>query len=426
MAPRLRMGGYFAFALPESIPDAIRKTEALFNLALNNDPRELDEPPVVGTSWGEVPSALPERIRLLDELAGKPNDENAVNHRRAALALDEHLREIHKRWDTLRHDVWDALRDAELLASERLYHYLIANLGIVREERARYKADRNFTVAEMWKASRRLHEKRKTWQVEELKTAATVVDAVAVILVLGAVLGSIDRNDLFMDARAEREMAFAAGLQAEAQLQLLDGVTGYLKALREEAAKFPVLLIMDHEEEYRWPQDAKAEAFEALDDAEEAIADLCRTGVNSTTMPDTRVEKLTGMAERIAGGSKVAVWKLPFFIDQALNDMPVRDANVVRRMRRFAAELKRDDAIQAGIILGGVDVAMVAAPLAGPVGVGVAFIWAIIALARSIHEYSQLATLYKASINPAVLLLADEHDPASKMGIVFDILGLWV
>lgn len=424
MAPRLRMGGYFAFPLPESIPDTIRKTEALFNLALNNDPHELDEPPVVDTSWGEVPTALPERIHLLEELAKRPNDEKAVNRRRAALVLDEHLREIHERWDTCRHDVWDALRDAELLASERLYHYLIANLAIVREERARYKADRNFTVAEMWKASRRLHEKRKTWQVEELKTAATVVDAVALVLVLGAVLGSIDRNDLLMDARAEREMAYAAGLQAEAQLQLLEGVTGYLKALREEAARFPVLLIMDHEEEYRWPQYAKAEAFEVLDDAEEAIADLCRTGVNSTTMRETRVEKLTEMAERIAGGSKVSVWKLPFFIDQALNDMPVRDANVVRRMRRFAA--KDSDSIQASIILGGVDVAMVAAPLAGPVGVGVAFIWAIIALARSIHEYSQLTTLYKASINPAVLLLADEHDPASKIGIVFDILGLWV
>ena len=426
MAPRLRMGGYFAFPLPEAVPDAIRKTYALFNLALDNDPRELDEPPVVETSWGEVPASTFKRNRLLDELAKKPNNENAVNHRRAALALDKHLRAIELGWDTRRHQVWDALRDAELLASERLYHYLITNLAIVREERARYKADRNFTVAEMWKASKRLHEKRKTWQVEELKTAATVVDAVAIILVLGAVLGSVDRNDLLMDAQAEREMAFAAGLQAEAQIQLLEGVTGYLKALREEAAKFPVLLIMDHREEYHWPQDARAEAFDVLDDAEEAIAELCRAGVNSTTVPESRVEKLTGMAERIAGGSKVAVWKLPFFIDQALSDMPVRDANIVRRMRRFAAEVERGDSIQAGIILGGVDVAMVAAPLAGPVGVGVAFIWAIIALARSIHEYSQLASLYKASINPAVLLLADEHDPASKIGIVFDILGLWV
>ena len=56
-----------------------------------------------------------------------------------------------------------------------------------------------------------------------------------------------------------------------------------------------------------------------------------------------------------------------------------------------------------------------------------AFLWAVVTLARSVHEYEQLQTLFAASIDPAVLLLADdEHDPASTLSVFFDLLGLWV
>lgn len=423
MDPILRMGGYFAFPLPENLDAAMRKMDALFDLALDNDPRELDKPPTIRTLWGDVPVGVSQRYKMLEKLAQKPNDEKAVNLRRAAVALERHVRTIDLGWDRRRHEVWAALRDAELLASERLYHYLMANLAVVRAERARYQANPDF--AELWKSARRVYEARKVARVGALKREAFVVDLVAALLVLDAIGGSIGRNELLMDPQAQKEIADAAELSSVKSIEVLEGVTAYLKAVRQEAATFPVLLIMDHSVGHT-VADFMTNVFEALDKAEGAIANLCRTGVNSETVPDSRVANLSDMAERIAAGSIVTVWKLPFFIDHALNDMSMRDANIVRRMRRFAGEVERGDSIQAGIMLGGVDVAMMGAALAGPVGVGVAFIWAVTALARSVHEYTQLQDLFEASISPEVLLLGVEHETASKLGVVFDILGLLV
>jgi hypothetical protein len=421
----LCLGGFFAFPLPEKVPDAIRKTQALFELAMDNDPRELDEPPVVKTHFGGLPVGKEARCKLLEELARRPEDAEAVKLRRAAVELEEHMDWIHKAWVSRRREVWEALREAELLASERFYRYLMANLEVVRRERERYERDANFTVSELWKAAARVHEAREKFEVDELKTAAGVIDGVALLVTLGAIAGSIVRGDL-IDDLARRQVAQASWFQGIARRQLMESVTEYLTVLRKEAERFPVLFVMDHRNVQRVAEQQKEDVLEQLKQAEDAISELCREGVNATTVSESFEDKLADMAERIADGSRICVWKLPFFIDQAMDDMSPREANAVRCMRGFAAEVESGNAIRNGIILGSVEVAMLVAVFAGPVGVGVALMWAVTRLMRTVHEYDQLDALFKASLDRSFLLPESEHDPASKMWIIFDVLGLLV
>lgn len=423
---RIRLGSSFAFALPPTSLEAMHVTEKLFNLVLDFDPRQIDRPPIIETRYGDLPVGQVERDLLLQRLAARPDDDRALNLRRAAVELEEYAEWIHRKWDSLRRRVWEVLHQAEIDASEYLYRYLMANLAIIHRERDKYRRGGDQIMVDVWKVLHRVQQARLRWQVDELKRTATIVDGVALLLTLNAIVDSVKRNDLTIDAQARKEMAHAAGLQAEAHRQMMEGVVEYLTTLREEALRFPVLLVLDHTDVIT-VTGVRGRVFAALDAAEKAIGELCRTAVNAGTIPEYRVGSLTDMAGDIAAGSRVTVWKLPFFLDRAISDMPPKDGNIVRRMRQFAGEVERGNAIKHGIMLGGIDAAMLAAPLAGPVGVGVALMWAAMHLARSIHEYSQLTSLFKASIDRSVLLMGDaEHDPASTLNIVFDILGLWV
>lgn len=420
---RLSMGP-FVFPLPAKVPDAIKKTQKLFNLMLDFDPVQLDEPPLVRTRYGDL-SVMPwARLKEAERVAAV-DPQAARGLRQAEVQLKDHLHWIFEAWNVSRTSIWEAVLAAEQLAAEQLYRYLMANLAMVADERDRYQRPSPGPRDLMWEASRRVNAARDRANVDELKTASIVVDGVALALTLRAILGSIDRGDLFMDARAREQLAFAAGLQSEAQRQLSEGVVEYLTVLRKEAEEFPSLLILDHSERFEDADEAIVAVFKALDRAEDAIGGLCRSAVNARTIRET-LSQVTDLVEDIAGASRVSVWKLPFFLDRGLGEMLPRDANLVRRIRRAAAEAERGNAIAHAIALGGMDVAMMAVAVAGPVGVGTAFLWAVATLGRTLHEYDQLMHLYQASVDPSLLLLGEEHGPASKLGIVFDVLGLWV
>lgn len=425
MDARISMGP-FAFPLPANVTDAIGKTDKLFNLMLDFDPVQLDEPPVVRTRYGDLSVVRLARSKEVERVAAT-DPEAARALRQAEAQLKDHLDWIFEAWNASRTRIWEAVAAAEQLAAEQLYRYLMANLAMVADERDRYRRPSPGPGPRdlMWVASRRVQAARERANVDELKTASIVVDGVALALTVRAIVGSIDRGDLFMDAQAREQLAYAAGLQSEAQRQLSQGVTEYLTVLRKEAEEFPSLLILDHSDPFEDEDEAMAAVSEALDRAAEAIGGLCRSAVNGRTIRET-LSQVTDLVEDIAGASRVSVWKLPFFLDRGLGEMSPRDANLVRRIRRAAAEAERGSAIAHAIALGGMDVAMMAAAVTGPVGVGTAFLWAVATLGRTLHEYSQLTDLYRASIDPSLLLLGEEHGPASQLGIVFDVLGLWV
>jgi hypothetical protein len=55
--------------------------------------------------------------------------------------------------------------------------------------------------------------------------------------------------------------------------------------------------------------------------------------------------------------------------------------------------------------------------------VGVALVWGVLSLIQEIHDYQQMQTLFRATIDPQMLLLGLEHEPASKLSVLLALLG---
>jgi proline racemase len=219
-------------------------------------------------------------------------------------------------------------------------------------------------------------------------------------------------------------------MSQEARTHTVEALAKYMETVRTEAEKHPVVLLLDHPDVENVSFNLFAKAVDdALRKCEKAVEKLMQGGVNQETFGTARRYQdlsFTGMAAQIANSSRVSVWKVPFFMERALLVQPVRQANVVRRMMEYAAEVEGQGAIRMNLAFMGTDTAMMVAPAAGYIGVALALTWAIISLGRSIHEYTQLSDLYEASIDPAVQLLGDEHGPASKLWVVLDLFGLIV
>jgi len=431
--------GPFVRPLPGDVTGTIDVTAALMELALEFDPRLLDQFPILETSFGQIPVPYMKRCTFLESTARESEDSSKTKAKdllRAAASLEGRLRVIEEYYELRRDVIWQGLRDAEWAAADLLGGYLMANLSRAREERDRYLDPRGVPLVSsddfkgLRDAVRRVAARRQSVNLDLIKREQTVVECLALGLMVNAVAGSINRLDFTMDAKAWAELAYAMQLSEEARTHTVETTAQYLQTLRTEAARYPVILLVDHAAVAHISFNLFAKALaEVLNDCEDAIGNLMETGANSETFKNARTFddlSFTGMAAKMAESSRTSVWKLPFFMERALLAQPTSQANVVRRMMRYAADVEGDGAIGRNLGLMGMDTAMMAAPAAGYVGVALALAWAIVALGRSIHEYDQLTELYKASIDPAAQLLGDEHGPASKMWVVLDLFGLIV
>jgi hypothetical protein len=399
----------------------------------------LDQFPTLETAFGNIPVVYLQRCAFLETTArdaADPTKTKAKSLLRAAATLEERLRLIEQFFELRRQVIWQGLRDAEWAAADLLGSYLIANLSKAQEERERYLYPggapriRSDDFNELRAAVKRIAARRRSVDLDAIKREQTVVECLALGLMANAVAGSINRLDFTMDSQAWAELASAMQMSQEARTHTVEALAKYMETVRTEAEKHPVVLLLDHPEVENASFNLFAQAVdEALRNCEKAVDNLMKNGVNQETFGSARTYKdlsFTGMAEKIAGSSRVSVWKLPFFMERALLVQPVRQANVVRRMMEYAAEVEGNGALRMNLAFMGTDTAMMVAPAAGFIGVALALTWAIISLGRSIHEYTQLSDLYQASIDPAVQLLGDEHGPASKLWVVLDLFGLIV
>jgi hypothetical protein len=419
----VRIGQSLGFDLPESVTAAIKTTHALFDLAMDFDPRELSQAPVVDTAYGELPVVRGARCVFLEKIAKQSGDERANRLLRAAAQLDEHLEWIHRAWDWRRREVWRSLREAELIAAQKYFSYLVTNLGVVRQEKPRYARDKS-TIRNLWAAALRVNAVRERVQVDTLKLSGVISGFAALGLTIWAIAGSVKRGDLTIDDRAQSQMDQATNEHQSEARKIAAQVEEYLKVLRHEAETFPVLLVMDHSSRYTYYEEAQQEALEALDAAEVALAELCEDGAGEVVVPDWRPAAPEDVAERIARSNMLSVWKMPFFMDAALLELPPRRANTVRRMRRFAADIDSKKQVASAIMSGGADTASLFATLAGPIGISMAVMWGMVGVLEAGHDHAQLRKLFSASLSPNELLRGGDHDPPSKAGVVLSLLGL--
>jgi hypothetical protein len=245
-----------------------------------------------------------------------------------------------------------------------------------------------------------------------------------------AVASSLQRGAVQLDGTAWKQIAYATQLQTEAALHTAEATTAYLQVLRREARDHPILLILEHR---RLTHAVVTEVARAIDDAveeaEKAIASIRVHGANQAAVPEQRRAQdltCTGLAQRLSAADALSVWKLPFFVERALLELPPAEAVEVVSLMEISAELAGGAALKQSLSLFGIDTATMLAPAAGPVGIGLALAWALFTLGKSIQEYRQLSALYHATLDPAILLRGLDHEDASRTGIIMDLFGLLV
>lgn len=441
IAPELRVGAFLQ-PLPPTHEGTVRLARAMMSLAAEVSLALLDGPPVLETAFGRIPVLMIDRCKLLGQLARLAPDAEGGKARqrlKAGEVLNDLLKPVEILWEERRAAVWMALREAEWAAADRLSVYLAANRRTARMERERYlytnaphptprATDPDFVG--LRDAVSKVAAARRSADLDAIKTEQSVVEAVSVALTVVAVAGALDRRWFALDPQAWKEIAEATQMADRARLHTAQAVARYLQVLRREANTYPVLLVLDHRRLVHAKMGPFARALdEALTAAEKAITSLRGSAVNAETIPDMRRPQdvtMTGLAERVAGAGKVSVWKLPFFIEQAILGLPAQDANHVLQIMELAAELEEGNAIKNNLKLFGVEAAMMVAPLTGFVGVALALAWALASLGRTVYEYQQMSDLFEASLEPALLLRGDEHGRASHVAILFDLLGLFV
>jgi hypothetical protein len=251
--------------------------------------------------------------------------------------------------------------------------------------------------------------------------------AVTAIAVADAVL---NRGAVTLDRQAWQLIDGAARLSTEAARHQAEAMTKYITVLRREARRHPVLLILDHERlTGSTVLDVGRLVDEALSEAEVALTRLRVASVNTQAIPAQRRPQdltMTGLAERLTASDRVSVWKLPFFLEGALLEMPPAQALEIRRVMELAARTAEGREIAQSLSLLGINSAAMLAPSAGPVGIGLALAWALFNLGTSLREYRQLSDLFHATLDPDLLLRGLDHEEASKLSVILDIIGLLV
>jgi hypothetical protein len=363
----------------------------------------------------------------------------------AALLLDDHLERVAETWRRIVRSLWRRLRETEAIAADLLSSYLTHNLVVAYAERERYLYPGTAlprVTSDAFRGLRRgideVAAARRNVELDQVITEQRVVTAVTLATCALAGAGLVARRAGVgplpgaeaLDRPAWDAIAAAAGLADAAARTRAEAATAFLQALRRVAAHHPVVLLLDHRALAGRPDTEIGRAVaQELTAAEEAIGRLRASGVNRPVVPFDRGPLDTtpsGLAERIARAGTLSVWKLPFFVGQALLQLPPAQAIEVKAVMAMAAERAEGTALRQAIATTAVDAASVLAPAAGTIGVVLALGWAIVALGRSIQEYRQLGDLFHATLDPKVLLRGLDHAEASKVDLVLDVFGLAV
>lgn len=446
LAPKLRLASLVR-DLPEAITALARPTDLLLDVGMAFDPTTLDGPPRIDCIHGPLPVVPEELDNALTELNATWRGGNGVAAERAKLHLAAaaqflgHFDPVRKAYRARCESVWRAIQQAEWIATDIYFAHLARSREIARRERERYlypkKAGPHVPRAESedFKGMRRglalIHKARKAAHVDEVKREQLVVQAISLGLCALVIAAQLRQGRLLPEPEDMRRLNMATGLASQAARNTADAMTQYLEALRREAAVYPILTLLGPREVATGGFGPLAEAIDqAVTDATAACERLMSEGARRLVIPETFASEHamtpSQLAKCVANASVLSVFKVPFFLERAIQTLPGRDAEDVDRVLALASDLESGSAIRSSLALGGIETAMLAAPAAGPIGVAIAVQWGLMEVIRSLHEYGQLKALFEASIDPRLFLRGLEHEPASRLSVLFSLLGLVV
>lgn len=433
--------GSFFRELPVDSKALEKPLFSLMDLAMDFDPALLSELPRLRCVHGTVPLHDLGFERALTDLHARAAREPVAKRHLAACAQfllhKEQVQHAHK----LRcQHAWNAMREAELIANEMLLAHLNSCEIVLSRQQTRYLAPRydgaSFAPLVDGKDFRALvsavHEAHAAYdrhELSQLKVEKLVVTAAALGLAGRAIVDAADRGVIYPDREESRQLAAALGLATQAQAHLMEATQKYFTILCALAREHPLVLQLA-------PKGVSSDGgvmrfaldiAETIAESHEAIATLRTDAVRQRVIPvqhaDPHAYFPAGIAGLIVAAGKFSVWKMPFFVERACGHLPPRDALDVDAILTLATQTESDQAIRRSFLVAGIEFALMKAPAAGPIGVGIALVWGVIALAQEIHDYQQMQTLFRATIDPKMLLLGLEHEPASKLSVLFAFLG---
>ncbi|MGV3582810.1 MAG: hypothetical protein ACO1N8_10950 [Methylophilus sp.] len=450
LIPRLHYGNCWR-SLPKALDEVATTSSKLIDLCLTLEPQNLEFLPKIKCSWGEYPCepyGLFKKINTL--LAGSKSSDPNVAHN--SLLLLAAIAQMYKHMDIAIQSYWlrcelirATMQECELIANDFYHTYLTKNINIAKEELNRYlyptergrePAARIYSDSfiSLQKALKKVNKERDRLKidyklVDSVKTERVVASGVAMIFALSAIDQSFKRGNIYLDQEAMRQLAEAGQMANQAQQNYLEAMSSYLEILATEAQSHPILLLLGPKALTNSTVESytlfAAEIKETIDDTLKAIEKLRVEGACHYVIPDkidNHSFNISVLSETISDSNAFSVWKLPFFVERAKQFLPEQRMKEVDTLIEMAA--KKDKAIASALAMGGMDLAMLAAPACGPIGVGLSVFWGIIGLIQSGYEYVELKTLFNASINPAILLRGVEHEPASKIGILLSVVGV--
>ncbi len=446
LAPKVRLKS-FVRDLPRKAKDIITPAEALLDLGMAFDASALDELPKLDCVYGVLPTeptALDNALSTLQAKSTTGSGADAKTAKKFLAAFAQflgHVDPIRKTYWARCESVWLAMRQVEWIANEFYYRYLAHNRYVARRERDRYLYPKSvgphipraesaeFKGLKLGLAA--INSARRAAQIDTIKREKIVVQGVSLIITVGALADAVGNGRIFLSPEDNRRLAYAAGLSSQAAQNMADAMRQYLRVVRQHGSDYPILSLLG-------PREVRSDSTiylatkidEAIDDAVRSIEELMRSGARSYAIPQKNdvlsAAFPSGLARVIADTGKTSVWKLPFFVERAIQTLPDRDARDADSVMALASRLESEGAIANALAVGGVELAMMAAPAAGPVGVIVALEWAVIQVIQAVREYRELQTLFEASVDPNFLLRGVEHEEASKLDVMLSLLGLIV
>lgn len=278
-----------------------------------------------------------------------------------------------------------------------------------------------------------LAEKRKHLDLAILKHQNGVLGGAAVIaaLVPVAVAAGVSPD-------APKAIETLKELAGEANKRLQMALLDYLAEVRRLAADHPILLVLHHLS----AEDSAGIALQrrllaAVNHVAKASDDLADELNGDQVIPPLHVKpwggekpivyapSLMDMVAAIKKTKKINVWKLPFFIDDALTNLPQDERPGVRALRALALQEADEALLARDLVLVPLELATMFLPPARIASAAVSLGLGLLRLSGTIRTYEEAQTLYHASLDPNFLATGDgPHAPGSADGIIFDMVSM--
>lgn len=376
--------------------------------------------------------------------------EGLANASKARRELDFILRIIEAEWLAHRKALWIALISAERIANQHMGLHLMRSEERLQEVKDDYvgltdltdkfivePADRIRALIAVRESPRKilrfmslvaalveLRDMRRANDLEGLLRQRSVLGAAAAMASLIPVMVAAGFSPDAPEAIKDLQL-----LATDANQRGTDALLAYVARMRVLAAEHPVLTVLHHITEREMSeasiQQSVMKAVNAVRLAIDALAKVMDARVIPPLGSDGVAPGATLMVTAIEEVSKLSIWKLPGFLDQALLELPKDERLPIQALRELAFERKKEELAVREIAMTAVETVAMLIPAARISGLVLSLGVGLARLTGAVKSYEETTTLYHGSLDPGFLALGQTgHAPGDADALIFDIAAV--